>query len=126
MLPLLPLLACAICPACMATYAKILSVLGVGLGLSERQHLILLAVAVGVSVLVSAWRSWRARRLWPFGVAFVGSALVVVGHLHPGLHALEWGGMLALLAGGMTEQLRLSARAPVAPAVIRPRTIHPW
>lgn len=103
---LLTALACAVCPACLATYAKLFSVLGVGVGLSEAHHLVLLVVAVVASVLVSAWRSWRSKRFWPIAIALVGSSLVLLGHLAGDLHAIEWVGMLCLLGGGLTEQLR--------------------
>lgn len=106
---LLPVLACAVCPACLTTYAKLLSVLGVGVGLSELHHLILLVVAVSASVGVSAWRSIRTRRVWPVAVALTGSTLVAAGHLGGDLHAVEWAGVLVLLAGGLTEHFRLRA-----------------
>lgn len=104
---LLTALACAVCPACLATYAKLFSVLGVGVGVSEGHHFVLLVVAVVASVLVSAWRSWRTKRLWPVSVALLGSSLVLLGHLAGDLHAVEWAGILCLLGGGLTEQLRL-------------------
>jgi hypothetical protein len=104
---LLPVLACAVCPACLATYTKLLSLAGVSLGFDEALHQWLLAVALVVSVAVSAWRSWRTGRAWPVLVAMCGSALVAGGHLLGDLHALEWGGVLVLLAGGLSEHFRL-------------------
>src|SRR5688572_12269023 len=62
---LLPILACAVCPACLATYTKLLSLVGVSLGLDEAVHQLLMAVALFISVGVSAWRSWRTARAWP-------------------------------------------------------------
>jgi predicted branched-subunit amino acid permease len=91
----------------MATYAKLLSLLGVSVGLTEFQHSLLLAFAITVSVLVSAWRSWRARRAWPVALALLGSALVLTGHLHGELHTVEWSGVLVLLVSGVFEQLRM-------------------
>jgi hypothetical protein len=110
---LLPLLACAVCPACLATYAKLLSVLGVSVGLTEYQHTIILAFAIALSVLVSAWRSARSRRAWPLAFALLGSCFVVTGHLSGELHALEWLGVLVLLVSGAIEQFRMP-RAHVA------------
>ncbi|MBC7170846.1 MAG: hypothetical protein H5U40_00375 [Polyangiaceae bacterium] len=106
----LPVLACAVCPACLTTYAKLFSVLGVGFGLSEFHHLVLLVVAISASIGVSAWRSWGTRRVWPISVALTGSALVATGHLAGDLHAVEWAGVLTLLAGGLTEHFRLRRR----------------
>jgi hypothetical protein len=104
---LLPVLACAICPACLTTYAKLFSVLGIGVGLSEFHHLVLLVIAIGASISVSAWRSWRTRRGWPIGVALVGSALVATGHFAGDLQGVEWAGVIVLLVGGLTEHFRL-------------------
>lgn len=104
---ILPVLACAVCPACLSTYAKLFSVLGVGFGLSEFHHHVLLVVAISASIGLSAWRSWRTRRAWPIGIALTGSALVATGHFAGDLHAIEWTGVLLLLAGGLTEHFRL-------------------
>lgn len=101
---ILPVLACAVCPACLTTYAKLFSVLGVGFGLSEFHHLVLLVVAISASIGVSAWRT---RRVWPIAIALTGSALVATGHLAGDLHAVEWAGVLLLLVGGLTEHFRL-------------------
>src|SRR5579883_2870155 len=76
-----PVLACAACPACVSTYAKVLATVGVGAALSERQHLVLLAVAVAASIAVSAYRTWRSLRAWPLVVALVGCGSLVTGHL---------------------------------------------
>jgi hypothetical protein len=82
-------------------------VLGVGFGLSEFHHLVLLVVAISASIGVSAWRSWRTRRVWPIAIALTGSALVATGHFAGDLHFIEWAGVLLLLVGGLTEHFRL-------------------
>jgi hypothetical protein len=99
-----------VCPACLTTYAKLFSVLGVGFGLSEITHLFLLVVAISASIGVSAWRSWRTRRVWPIATALTGSLLVLIGHVAGDLHVVEWAGVLTLLAGGLTEHFRLRRR----------------
>lgn len=115
---LLPVLACALCPTCLTLYAKLLSVLGVGVGLSEIHHLLLLVVAISASIAVSAWRSWHTRRLWPIAVALTGSALLAAGHLARDLHVVEWAGVLVLLLGGVTEHFRLRRmQAPPEPSL---------
>jgi hypothetical protein len=113
---LLPVLACAVCPACLATYTKLLSLVGVSFGFDESLHDLLMAVALALSVGVSAWRSWRTGRAWPLLLAVGGSALVAVGHLLGDLHVLEWAGVLVLLAGGLSEHFRSRGRA-AAPAL---------
>lgn len=113
----LPVLACAICPACLTTYAKLLSVFGVGFGLSELHHLVLLVVALSASIGVSAWRSWRTRRAWPIAIALTGASLVVTGHVASDLHIVEWAGVVLLLIGGLTEHVRLRRqRASLVPS----------
>lgn len=87
---MLTALACAVCPVCVATYAKLLSLTGISVGLDPGAHEILMFGALSISVRVSAWRSWRTARAWPFVVAVSGSALVATGHLLGGLHAVEW------------------------------------
>lgn len=115
----LPVLACAVCPACLTTFAKLFSVLGVGFGLSELHHLVLLVVAIGASIGVSAWRSWRTRRVWPIAIAVTGSALVATGHFAGDLHVVEWAGVLVLLVGGLTEHFRLRRQqASLVPSAV--------
>jgi hypothetical protein len=104
-----PALACAVCPACLATYGKVLSALGVGVGVTEQQHEVLLVVAVAVSLAVSAWRTWRTRTPWPVTVATLGAGLVLSGHWAD-VHAIEWAGILVLIVGGVTEQVKLRRR----------------
>ena len=104
---LLPLLACAVCPACLTTYAKVFAMLGIGFGLTTAAHEALLFAAVCSSVAVSAWRAWKTRRFWPLMIALLGSSLLLLGHFLGDLHGVEWAGLLILLLGGVTEQLRL-------------------
>lgn len=84
--------------------------LGVGFGLTEFHHLVLLSVAITASIGVSGWRSWRTGRAWPIAVALTGSALVAAGHLAGDLHVVEWAGVLILLTGGVSEHFRLRQR----------------
>jgi len=116
---LLPVLACAVCPACVTTYAKVLSLVGLGFGLTETQHLVLLVLALGASLAISAWRSWRSRRAWPIAMAVLGSSLVALGHLQGDLHALEWAGVLVLLLGGLGEHFRLRQRVKATAFSVR-------
>lgn len=121
----LPVLACAVCPACLSAYAKVLSAFGVGLFLSERQHAVILSVAVACSLVVSGARSVKSRRWWPLSTSLAGSVLVVAGHVGewPGL---EWAGVVTLLVGGLAEMplvrrvLRLGRGAPVSAPVRSP------
>src|SRR5690606_5161320 len=49
---LLAVLACALCPACLTTYAKLLSVLGMGVGLDAAAHERLLPAALVASIAI--------------------------------------------------------------------------
>jgi len=106
---LLAVLACALCPACLTTYAKLLSVLGMGVGLDAAAHERLLPAALVASIAISGWRSWRTRRAWPLLAAVLGSSLVALAHGVDELHALEWLGMLVLVAGAVAEHRRFVA-----------------
>ena len=115
---LAPVLACAVCPACVSTYAKLFATAGVGAALSERQHLVLLVVAVAVSIAVSAYRTWRTQRVWPLMVALGGCGLLVAGHLLSAAW-LEWCGMATLVVGGLLERRAARRHASGAPRLSR-------
>lgn len=112
-----PVLVCLICPACLSTYAKVFAALGVGISLTSEQHGWLLAIAVALSLVISGWRSWRARRAWPIVVASVGGGLLAGGHF-AALAPVEWLGIGVLLVGGLVEQQVFRHRA-------RRATMHP-
>jgi hypothetical protein len=78
---LAPLLACALCPACLSLYAKLAGVVGAGLAISEAAHAALLATAMLVSVLVSAYRYRLTRRGWPVSLSLVGITLMTLAHI---------------------------------------------
>ena len=107
---LAPVLACSVCPACIATYAKVLATVGVGAALSEREHTVLLAAAVAISIGSSAHRTWRSGRAWPLLVALAGCGWLVLGHLLSRA-GLEWLGMGTLLIGGVLEHQAARRRA---------------
>lgn len=116
---LAPILACAVCPACVTTYATVLSWVGLGFALSESQHVMLLAVAVAISLGLSARRSWIERRVGPIAVSLVGCTLLVLGHVLGEIHALEWSGVAVLLVGGLVDR-RLATRSRMATAQLVP------
>lgn len=99
-----PILACAVCPACLAAYAKVLSFVGIGVSLSESTHLLVLVVAIGVSLVVSAWRAWRLRRMGPLAISVVGGGLLVLSHALDENPLLLWSGVAVLLGGGLWER----------------------
>lgn len=103
----LPALACAFCPAHLAFFAKIFSLGGVSFGLLDEYHELILLVAIGVSLAVSAWRSKVTQRVWPIAIAAVGSLLVLLGHAAGHWPLLEWSGMFVLFFGGLSEHFRL-------------------
>lgn len=111
---ILPILACAVCPGCVATYAKVLSVLGVGVALSETQHLWLLLACVVPSIGFALYEARTSRRYAPAILTCTGSAVLVLVHLFAeqvGLGRLSWVGVALLLAGaGWGSRARLERR----------------
>lgn len=97
-----PVVACAFCPACLASYTKLLSLVGVGLALTEEQHTVLLTSALGVSIAASVWRARRAGRWSPFAGAFTGALLALVGHFCDRAW-LEWSGTGIMIASAWYE-----------------------
>jgi hypothetical protein len=95
----------------LTNYAKLLSIAGIGFGLSHAHHFILLVVALSVSLVVSGLRSWRTKRVWPIAVAVTGAGLLLAGHLLGDVSWLEWAGVATLLIGGLTEQFRVRKQA---------------
>jgi hypothetical protein len=116
-----PILACAVCPACLSTYAKVLSAFGVGVFLTEGQHHVLLAVAVGTSLLVALVRYGKTRVRGPLVLTIGGCLTLVAAHAVHELSFAVWVGLFMMLAGGLWEhrlvrRLRGQAPAPQAPA----------
>lgn len=105
---LLPLLACSVCPTCIALYAKIFGLLGVGFGLSEDGHALLLSAAFAIYLSVAVWTFRRTRQLAPLLFALSGAAVVGIGHLTD-YEALELGGIVVLLGGSVWERWQLIA-----------------
>ena len=101
---LAPVLACAVCPACLSTYAKVLSLLGVGVTLTESTHHILLVLAVCVSLGASFWKARRRHQWGPLWVAILGCALLAMGHARDEDPVLTWSGVVVLLVGGLWER----------------------
>jgi hypothetical protein len=110
-----PVLACAVCPACLSTYAKVFAATGVGFALTEGQHHLFLALALGSSLAFSAHRSWRTRRATSLVIALVGAALVFAGHSATEVPWLGWVGVAVLLVGGLAERRMDPARSARAP-----------
>lgn len=109
---LLPALACAVCPACLATYAKVFSALGVGIALTESQHLWMLVACVTFSLLFGGWEARRTRRFAAFGLTSAGCATLVAAHLAGESRGLGWLAMALLLCGAVWgHRLRARARA---------------
>jgi hypothetical protein len=104
---LAPLLACALCPACLSLYAKLAGVVGAGLAISEAAHAALLATAMLVSVLVSAYRYRLTRRGWPVSLSLVGITLMTLAHILGEPTSLELLGMGALAASAVVDRFGL-------------------
>ncbi|OFX25803.1 MAG: hypothetical protein A2V77_09330 [Anaeromyxobacter sp. RBG_16_69_14] len=115
---LAPVIACAFCPVCLASYAKLLSLVGVGLALTEAQHTLLLTSALGISIAASAWCARRTERWSPLLGALAGGLLALAGHLY-GRAWLEWGGVGVMIASAWRER-RLSRPPGTKKSLRRP------
>jgi hypothetical protein len=105
---LLPLLACSVCPACLALYAKVFGLVGVGFGLSEDKHALVLIAAFAVYLSVAVWTFGRTRQRAPLLFALCGAAVVGAGLLVD-YEALDLGGIVVLLGGMAWERQQLVA-----------------
>jgi hypothetical protein len=114
---LAPVIACAFCPACLASYAKLLSLVGIGVALTEAQHTALLTSALGISVAASAWCARRTERWSPLLGALTGGLLALAGHLC-GRAWLEWGGVGIMVASAWHERWLARRGRPSRPAVL--------
>lgn len=126
---LVPILACVVCPACIATYAKILSALGIGIALSETQHLWLLLVCVALSLGVGARELRATRHYGPMTVTFGGCAVLLALHMFgedAGPSRLSWLGVTLLLGGAVWgHRVRLQRRrGRPRPLVAQPGEVH--
>jgi len=107
----LPILACAVCPTCLGAWAQALSALGVGFVVTEAQHLVLLAVAVAVTLVVSVRRYVRSHRRGPLALSIAGSVGLVASHLLGEIEALAWASIVVLVAASIWQH-----RASPSPA----------
>lgn len=116
---LLPILACAVCPGCIASYAKILSIVGVGIALSETQHLGLLVVCISLSLGVGLREARMTRRWGPLLVNVLGCTVLVAIHAMGEQSAPPWSswcGIVLLLGGAVWgHRIRLALRRSSPP-----------
>jgi hypothetical protein len=98
---LLPLLPSAACPACLTAYAGALSVIGLGVLLTERVLAPLIAVFLAVNLLSLAWSTWSHRRPGPLLATLGGSVGVVTGRLVWSAPVVVYGGVALLITGAL-------------------------
>ncbi len=114
----LPVLACAVCPTCLGAWAQVLSALGVGLVVTEAQHLALLVVAVSVTLFVSARRYVRSRRKGPLALSLAGCLGLVASHVLGEIETLAWASIMVLVAASIWQHRALPN--PAAPLSRQP------
>ena len=116
-----PVLACALCPVCLSAYAAILSAFGVGVGfaISDRQHAILLVIAVVLALSAAVWRARITRHYSMLALTVVGCVLLLLGE-NLGDNRILIGLGMALLVGSMIldRVLRISNRRTKPPAAV--------
>ncbi|MEW5849242.1 MAG: hypothetical protein AB2A00_10530 [Myxococcota bacterium] len=94
----LPVLGCAACPACVSLWKPVLSVLGVTAVVGEGGHDVLLLASLAIALGGGAWDLWRSGMHPPFWLTVAGAVLMLAGHALGEVPALEWLGMLTMLA----------------------------
>jgi hypothetical protein len=102
---ILPIIACALCPACLGIWAQVLSIVGVGLVITETQHHVLLVVAITTAFLMSAYRFVRTSLLGPFVLTIVGCASLGASHvLAEEIHLLSWLSIAIILSASLWQR----------------------
>lgn len=77
---ILPILACALCPACIGVWAQVLSVVGIGMVITETEHHLLLAIAIAIALAMSVYRFARTRFVGPCVLTIMGCASLAASH----------------------------------------------
>ncbi len=106
------LLPSAACPACLAVYGAVLSALGLGVLVTERALVPLIAACLALGVLSVAWTTRSHGRYGPLVATLVGSLAVVLGRLIWTLPPVLYGG-IALLVGASLWNLWLKRPQPL-------------
>ncbi len=102
---ILPILACALCPACIGVWAQVLSVVGIGLVITEAQHHALLAVAIAIALAMSVYRFARTRVVGPFVMTIMGSASLAGAHFFAEEnHLLSWVSIAVILGASLWQR----------------------
>jgi len=107
---LAPVLACLVCPACLSTWAKLLAFAGVGLALSEGQHLVLLLAACAVALVFTVRATLRGGSRWALAGTAAGVVLLMVAHVSGDAAPLEWVGMALLVLSGFADRVLQAVR----------------
>ena len=102
---ILPILACALCPACIGVWAQVLSAVGMGIVVTEAQHHVLLAVAIGVTSCMSVYRYVRTRLVGPFVLTIAGCLSLGGSHLFAEEnHILSWLSIAIILCASLWQR----------------------
>lgn len=102
---ILPILACALCPACIGVWAQVLSVVGIGLVITEAQHHVLLAIAITVALAMSVYRFVRTRIVGPFVLTIIGCASLAGSHFFAEEnHLLSWLSIAVILGASLWQR----------------------
>jgi hypothetical protein len=102
---ILPIIACALCPACLGIWAQVLSVVGLGVVITETQHHVLLVVAIAIAFLMSAYRFVRTSLLGPFVLTIVGCVSLGASHvLAEENHLLSWLSIAIILSASIWQR----------------------
>ncbi len=118
---LAPILACAFCPVCLSHWLPIVAGVGIGVGLSERQHSVLLIVALGIAVVPAAIATRRTRRFLPLIATVFGALALVASDVAGARGAFDALGMAALVIGAVLARRGSGGAIPGATRAERAR-----
>jgi hypothetical protein len=93
----------------MALWKPLFSVVGVTLAFNDEQHAWLLYGSLAIAIAVAARDLRRSGVPLPFWLTVAGAALMVLSHLAGDVPALEWAGVVVMLAS-VPARMRLRAR----------------
>ncbi len=98
---LVALLPAVTCPACLGAYFGVLSALGLGVLVTNRVLVPVLAVLLALGIASIAWSSRSHDRWGPLVLTVVGSVFVTAGRLVWSIPSLLYGGAVLLIGASL-------------------------
>lgn len=102
---MLPIFACALCPAHVGIWAQGMSIVGIGVVITETQHHVMLAVAIVAALLVCLVRFVRTRIVGPFVLTIIGCACLAGSDIFvEEKHLAPWLSIVVILGASLWQR----------------------